>query len=209
MNPHIGFTAFIQGKYDLRLPPTQPILPNWSNKTSIYYYNSLQEFEDFITGLEGGKEQDIMKIYDVLHKIHFREISNLPKDTSFLQYTLGELKANHTLIEEIYDSLFDKKITKMGPPTKLALPFDTRKAIRRKAIEARIKQLGISCQLVKYKQEFGIYKSEDQEDDDGSIEGNMEVPYFYETTVVHSNEHSVPAYLDLTEAINSSTMPNN
>src|SRR5919108_3462087 len=145
LNPHIGFTFFIQGQYTERLQATQPILPNWSNQTSIYYYKDLQEFEDFIVGLEGGKVQDEKKIYDVLYNIRFREISNLSKSTNFLQKTLGELKQDHTYIEEIYNSLLDKKITKMGPPTTLSLPFSTKPAIRKKAIEDRIKQLRISC----------------------------------------------------------------
>jgi hypothetical protein len=111
LNPHIGFTFFIQGQYAERLPATQPILPNWSNQTSIYYYKDLQEFKDFIVGLEGGKEQDEKTIYDVLHSVKFREISNLLKSTNFLQKKLGELKQkqNHTHIEEIYNSLLDKK----------------------------------------------------------------------------------------------------
>jgi hypothetical protein len=176
LNPHIGFTFFIQGQYAKRLPATQPILPNWSNQTSIHYYKDLQEFEDFIVGLEGGKEQDEKKIYDVLHSIRFREISNLSKSTNFLQKTLGELKQDHTYIEEIYISLLDKKITKMGPPTTLLLPFSTKPAVRKKAIEDRIKQLGISCQLVKYKQKVSTYSSgdqEDKEDKDEEEEGNL------------------------------------
>jgi hypothetical protein len=220
LNPHIGFTFMIEGKYARRLEATQPILPNWSNQTSIYYYKNLQEFEDFITGLEGGKEQDEKKIYDVLYNIRFREISNLSKSTDFLQITLGELKQNHKYIEKIYGSLLNKNITNMGPPTTLSLPFSTKPAIRKKAIEDRIKQLGISCQLVKYKQKVSTYSighEEDDIDEDTSerdlIEmvetGNLRVPFVYEVIVVHSDINSSPANLYFTEALNSSTMPNN
>jgi hypothetical protein len=213
LNPHIGFTFFIQGQYTERLPATQPILSNWSNQTSIYYYKDLQEFEDFIVGLEGGKEQDKKKIHDVLHSIRFREISNLSKSTNFLQKTLGELKQDHTYIEEIYNSLLDEKITKMGPPTTLSLPFSTKYGVRKKAIEDRIKQLRISCQLVKYKQKFSTYSLEDSEEDnddeDDHKDGNLQVPFLYETIVVHTDTHSIPSNLNMVEALNSSTMPNN
>jgi hypothetical protein len=116
------------------------------------------------------------------------------------------LKQDHTYIEEIYNSLLDKKITKMDPPTTLSLPFSTKYGVRKKAIENRIKQLRISCQLVKYKQKFSTYSLGDQEDEE---EGNSQVPSFYETTVVHSNAYSIPGSLYVVEALNSSTMPNN
>jgi hypothetical protein len=100
----------------------------------------------------------------------------------------------------------------MGPPTTLSLPFSTKYGVRKKAIEDRIKQLRVSCQLVKYKQKFSTYSLGDWEednDDDDDKDGNLQVPFFYETIVVHTDARSVPLNLYMVEALNSSTMPNN
>lgn len=193
LNPHIGFSISLPNRV-INLPQTQPMLAKWSNQTSIYYY-SLQEFEDFISGLENSE----LQIYKVLYNATFREVSNISK-SEFPQMTVGQLKQSPGYGENIYELLHDCEKTKMGPPTELSLPFSTKQGARKKAIEDRLKQAGIPCKLVKYKQKSGYYLT------DGN---GIQVPFFFEVTVVHSDSPPVNVNLDLIESLNSSTMPNN
>ena len=193
LNPHIGFSFYIQDEF-LKFPQTQPILAKWSNQTSIYHY-SVQEFEDFISGLENH----ILQIYNVLYNTRFREVSNLPK-AAFPQMTIGQLKQSPKDIEKIYKLLRNRLVTNMGPPAEISLPFNTTQSVRRKAIVDRIKQVGISCKLVKYKQKSAYYNM---------TKNDVQIPFFYEVTIIHSNFDDIRANLDLTESLNTSTMPNN
>jgi DNA topoisomerase VI subunit B len=192
LNTHIEFSIYLpNGKFH-HLYQTQPMLAKWSNQTSIYYY-SLQEFEDFISGLDDNE----MKIYNVLYNASFREVSNISK-SDFPQITVGQLKLCPTDVENIYKLLHDRETTKMGPPTELSLPFNIKQAARKKAIEDRLKQVGIPYKLVKYKQKSDYY-----------LANGIQVPFFFEVTIVHSDSPPINLNLDLIESLNSSTMPNN
>jgi hypothetical protein len=127
-NTHIAFHLEIideaenQKPFVFDFPQLQKINAGWKNTASSYYY-SLQEFENFIFGLN----DNYMIAYDALHI--FRECSNLKKDHTL---TVGALKHDRDKIYEIYTKLREV----MKPKTKLDLQFDINSKARSEAKEA-------------------------------------------------------------------------
>jgi hypothetical protein len=143
----------------IEFPQLQQINSKWKNYTSIYYYRRNQ-FHEFILGLD---DNDLI-VYDVLYRT-FREASNMPR-SQITQMTVGQLK--HSLIQ--IDKLYDELRSSMSPPATLALPFDTTKKVRAKALEHRVLDTYGTFKEMKYKSATGYCS-------DGA---SMQIPFYFE-----------------------------
>jgi hypothetical protein len=162
LNPHIGFTFnFPSSDRSIHLPATQPMINSGKNLSDIRFYN-LSEFRQAIKELHDKKQT----IYDVLLK-NFRGANNLPKNDLTLA-TIEELEKSPSKMEELFE-LMRNKISQISSEKRQAsmiplasmIPFATTKKTRRRALEERLVQYGISCDRVKYKQKYDYYKSDD------------------------------------------------
>jgi hypothetical protein len=192
-NTHIGFTFRIKdiSNHTLNFPQVQPIITEWTNQTSIYYY-TLSEFENFIFGLEN----DDASIYDVIKKI-FREGSNIKKE-KVAQMTVGQLKQSPLHINKLYNDLRNT-MKPLATPSKLSLPFDVNKKVRIEAIKKRLQQqnrLSESSEI-KYNSKFGNYHS--------SSTTGIRFPFLYEIAVIQSDKLCTLEFID---TLNCSVAPN-
>jgi hypothetical protein len=149
-------------------PQLQKVNSKWKNRSSIYYYN-LPEFHEFILGLDNND----LTVYDILLKT-FREASNIPH-SEITQLTLGQLKQSPVQIDRLYRELQNS----MGPPSTLALSFDTTKKVRRKALERRVLDNYGSFKETKYKSTTGFYSNAD----------GTQIPFYFEIAIFHMLPH--------------------
>jgi hypothetical protein len=203
-NTHISFHLEIidEGeKYKPFLfdfPQLQEINTDWKNTTSIYYY-SLQEFENFLYGLNDND----MIAYDALHI--FRECSNLKKDHTL---TLGALKHDRDKIYEIYTKLREV----MKPKAKLDLQFDINSKARSEALKRRVEDAIGIVSMIKYRAEHGYFKTNgySEGDSNSNSNSNVEFPFVFEFAIIQTERKQVDDginlnyYLKYRNAINSS-----
>ena len=190
--PHIDFTFIDEDDKISHFHQVQSIERNWTNMCSIYYYTP-HEFTEFILGLE----DDGMIVHRVLRSV-FREGSNMKK-TELTSISIGQLKHNPALIQQLYEHLRDTNLNHLGPisdPSNLSLPFNTNKKVRVEAIKERFEQRGLKINSLKYKSQFGYHKDE---------KTGVEFPFFYEIAVAQTS--NLPYYLSYLESLNSSIMP--
>jgi hypothetical protein len=197
INTHIDFTFNLPASSEphlqqiLNFPQIQSINNKWTNLSSVYYY-SLSEFQNFIFGLE--KSIDDLPVYDILRKT-FREVSNMKK-ARLVEMSVGQLEQTPHNIDQLYFELHNT-MKPISSPSNLSLPFEINKKVRMESIKKRLEQRPLfKVSDMKYKSEFGYYKSKD-----------VEFPFLYEIAVVSSN--SIPYYLDFVNSLNSSVMPGN
>ena len=124
---------------------------------------------------------------------NFKTANNLPQN-DLTMMTLGELSKSNEKIEEIF-KLRDK-ISAISEDENLGIktmiPFKTSKISRMQAIKSRLAGWGISCDSVKYKQNFGYYRSAER----------VQYPYFFEVFVGHSKA-GINNNLRVIQSINS------
>ena len=162
---HVKFTVEDKNSnIRIEFPQLQKINSKWKNYTSISYYK-LTEFHEFILGLDNN---DLM-VYNVLYNT-FREASNMPR-SEVTQMTVGQLK--HSTIQ--MDKLYHELRNSMSPPATLALPFDTSKKARRKALESRVLDTYGSFKQMKFQSTTGFYS-----DTDGT-----QIPFYFEIAIFH------------------------
>jgi hypothetical protein len=173
-----------------QFPQLQKISPKWKNHTSIYYYDK-KEFHEFILGLDSNDSI----VYSVLYNI-FREGSNMRK-SQMIQMHVGQLK--HSPIQQI-DRLYDELRNSMSAPATLALPFDTIKKVRAKALKQRVLDTYGPFKEIKYRSTIGFYS-----DGDGT-----QIPFYFEIAIFHDVEALRRSNINLIfkQAINGSALPN-
>jgi hypothetical protein len=171
----------------VEFPQLQNIISKWKNYTSIYYYKRNQ-FYEFILGLDNN---DLI-VYDVLYST-FREASNMQR-SQITQMTVGQLKHSPNHVDSLYDELRNS----MSPPTILALPFDTTKKVREKALKQRLLNTYGAFKEMKYKSTTGFYS-----DVDGT-----QIPFYFEIAIFHDVEALQNNSLVFKQAINGSAIPN-
>ncbi len=185
---HIKLTfEYKNNEMYIKFPQLQQINSKWKNYTSIYYY-SRNQFHEFILGLDNND----LVVYDVLYRT-FREASNMPRSQT-TQMTVGQLKHSTDNIDSLYDELRNS----MSPPATLALPFDTTKKVRAKALEQRILDAYGTFKEMKYKSATGYYS-------DGA---GMQTPFYFEIAIFHDVEALQNNSLVFKQAINGSAIPN-
>jgi len=201
----------------MNLPPTQPLLTNVSSSkkektrnkmTSIYYYD-LASFDNLMYSIA----DDTLIVYDVLLS-NFREGSNLKKEKDLL-ISIGQLKQEgDSKIREVFTRLRNA----MPPPSCYSkskqdlVPFNTKH--RKKALTARIKQLGYTITNIKYKAQLRYYNSASPfdlvEDDNDFLllppplmtTDDILFPFLVEVAVIHTLD--LPYNLFYCEGINAS-----
>ena len=208
-NTHIAFHLEIIDEAEnhkpfvFDFPQLQKINTGWKSTTSVYYY-SLQEFENFIFGLNDND----MIAYDALHI--FRECSNLKKDHTL---TVGALKHDQNKIHEIYTKLREV----MKPKTKLDLQFDINSKARSEAIKRRVEDTMGIVSRIKYHTAQGYFKTNGYSEGDGnnnnnnnnSSNSNVEFPFVFEFAIIQTErkqdeDNNLNYYLKYRNAINSS-----
>ena len=191
-NTHIDFTFVDENNRVSRFQQVQPIERNWTNKCSIYYYTP-HEFREFIQGLE-----DENMIVDRVIRSVFREGSNMRK-TVLTSKSIGQLKHNPDLVQQMYEQLRDINLNHLGPisdPSDLSLPFNSNKKVRAAALRNRFEQRGFEISDLKYKSRYGYHKDE---------KTGVEFPFFYEIAAVSTTNLANSLYY--IESLNSCVMP--
>jgi hypothetical protein len=186
-NTHIGFTFNLFPLYKEKcFPATQPLINAGKNLSSPHFYD-LSEFRQFIYELN-AKDQTF---YDIALKT-FRGANNLPRNDLTLT-TIGQLKKSPEMIQKIFN-IIQEKMPSISPEIGLPsmIPLNTSKKFRKTALQNRLAKIGISCDHIKYKQDYGYYKSDN---------GVVKYPYFFETFIGHA-ENGVINNLKVVQSIN-------
>jgi hypothetical protein len=186
-NTHIGFTFNLPPPYKEKyFPAIQPLINAGKNLSSPHFYD-LSEFRQFIYELNAEDQT----FYDIALKT-FRGANNLPRNDLTLT-TIGQLKKSPAKIQKIFN-IIHEKIPSISPEIGLPsmIPFNTSKKFRKTALQSRLAKIGISCDRIKYKQEYGYYEFDN---------GVVKYPYFFETFIGHV-ESGVTKNLTVVQSIN-------
>jgi hypothetical protein len=121
------------------------------------------------------------------------------RKTVLTSKSIGQLKHNPDLVQQMYEQLRDINLNHLGPisdPSDLSLPFNSNKKVRAAALRNRFEQRGFEISDLKYKSKYGYHKDE---------KTGVEFPFFYEIAVVQTS--NLPYYMYYLESLNSSVMP--
>lgn len=192
LNPHISFELDCFADHDSEtdgnlslnksLPQTQEIKADWVNRPSIWYYTP-SDWKQLINGLEYNEAV----IYDVLKRLNFREVTNVPRSGA-MAMTVKQLKMDSASTSKVYlllrEALKANKILKTH--------FELKKEVRRDAIKKRIEQLGFDVTGVKYRLVQEHYSH-----------GEIKFPYVFEIGFFYTELN----YSCTVEGLNSSYRP--